>query len=383
VYHKDNSLNGGWDGCLLDFITLPPIEGIIPLLSVTPPAFEKTLAQGQSTSDSLLLSNLGGGLLKYTVMVFDTASNKKDLQADNLTGSYLTCNTENFVPGQAINWVFTVKNQSADNEYIRHIKLDFPPGVVISNATNFSGGSLGDLTFLGIPGNGTSLDWHGESSGGRGVIKPGETAVATVTGTIGETFMNDVFVVSALRGDSLGTSPHEQPGSVKIKNSGIPNNWVSLTNPTGSLLGNETGAVGVNFNTAGLVPKTYQCDLIARDFYNNKVVVPVTLHVTWPVSIRNSSIPTGKGLLSNFPNPFCGETQIRFGLAAGSDVTLDIYSLQGVLLRSWQFSALDAGDHFLVWDGKDGHGRLLPSGIYSCRMKTNDYQGSLKMILFR
>jgi hypothetical protein len=383
IYHKDNSLNGGWDGCLLDFITLPLIEGIIPLLSVTPPSFEKTLAQGQTTSDSLLLSNLGGGLLKYAVIVFDTASNKKDFQTDNLTGSYLTCNTETFVPGQAINWMFTVKNQSADNEYIRHIKLDFPPGVVISNATNFSGGSLGDLTFLGTPGNGSSLDWHGESSGGRGVVKPGETAVATITGTIGETFMNDVFVVSALRGDSLGTSPHEQPGNVKIKNSGIPNSWVSLTNPSGSLLGNETGAVGVNFNTAGLVPKTYQCDLIARDFYNNKVVVPVTLHVTWPVSIRNSSTPTGKGLLSNFPNPFSGETQIRFGLAANSEVTLDIYSLQGVLLRSWQFSSLDAGDHFVVWDGKDEQGRLLPSGVYSCRMKTNDYQGSLKMILFR
>jgi len=214
-------------------------------------------------------------------------------------------------------------------------------------------------------------------------LKPGETASAVITGTIGESFMNDVFVVYDLRGDSLGASPHALPGNMKVKNFGISNTWVSIANPSGSLMHNQSGAVNVNINAAGLAPKTYLCDLIARDFYNNKVVIPVTLHVSWPVAISGAAAMEGCGLKNNFPNPFSGETQIRFDLMASRDVILEIYSLQGILLRTWRLAALPAGDHFRIWDGKDDQGHLLPSGVYTCRMKTNDYQGFLKLILIR
>jgi hypothetical protein len=383
VYHKDYSAAAGWDGCLLDFITLPLIEGTVPELSVTPLSFEKSIETGHSTTDELHVTNLGGGIMKYSVMVFDTTANKQDDQSDNLTGSYVTCNTEGFVPGQAINWMFAVHNQSADNEYIRHIKLDFPPGVLISGATNFSGGSLGEFTFLGIPGDGASLNWHGESTGGRGVLKPGETAYATVTGIIGESFMNDAFVVYDLRGDSLGTLPHKLPGNIKVKNYGLANSWVSLTNTSGNLMHNQSATVSVNIDATGLVPKTYQCDLVARDFYNNKFVIPVTLHVTFPVAINNPKEISETRLKANFPNPFTGETQISFELPAVKDVTIEIYSLQGMLLRSWKLLAIPAGEQFQSWDGKDYQGYPVPPGVYTCRMKTNDYQGSLKMVLIR
>ena len=170
---------------------------------------------------------------------------------------------------------------------------------------------------------------------------------------------------------------------MKVKNFGISNTWVSIINPSGSLMHNQSGTVMVNINASGLVPKTYQCSLIARDLYNNKVVIPVTLHVSWPVAISDPVATEGCGLKGNFPNPFSGETQIRFDLAAPRDVLLEIYSLHGMLLRTWFFAASHAGDHFQIWDGKDDHGHPLPSGVYTCRMKTNDYQGSLKLILIR
>jgi len=383
VYHKDYSVSTGWDGCLLDFITLPLIEGAVPVMSVTPPAFEKTLPTGQNTTESIFVTNLGGGILNYSALVFDTTANKKDLQSDNLSGSYVTCSDEGFVPGQAISWMFTVHNQSTDNEYIEHVRLDFPPGVEISGATNFSGGSLGELIFEGTPGNGASLNWHGESTGGRGVLKPGETAIATVSGTIVESFMNDVFVVYQLTGDSLGAISHEQPGHVKIKNFGLSNTWVSLTNPTGSLMNNQTGTVLANFNAAGLVPGTYQCNLAVRDLYNNKVVIPVTLHVTFPVGAVDPKQTTGNRLLGNFPNPFTGETRISFDLSSAGDVTIEICNLQGLKLRGWDQSDLQPGSYSLPWDGKDEKGREVPSGVYTCRMRTNDFLESVKMILIR
>ncbi len=383
VYHKDYSVSTGWDGCLLDFITLPLIEGTVPQLAVTPLSFEKTLETGQSAVDSIMVSNLGGGILKYSAIVFDTAANKTDIQTDNITGSTVTCNSEGFTPGQYINWTFSVHNASTDNEYIRDIKLDFPPGVTINSATNFFGGSLGELIFQGTPGNGASLNWHGESTGGRGVLKPGETAYATVTGIINETFMNDVFVIYIVSGDNQGTTPHEKPGNMKVKNFGISNTWVSLSHSAGSLMHGQEGSVKVSISTTGLLPDTYQCNLIVRDFYNNKVVIPVTLHVTWPVAISDHAAVGAGGLKANYPNPFSAETRICFDLLASRDVTFEIYSVQGMLLYTRQFVSLPAGDHFFIWNGKDDQEHLLPSGVYTCRMKTNDYQGSLKLILIR
>ena len=382
VYHKDYSISAGWDGCLLDFIKLPLIEGAVPELSVTPLSFEKTLQPGQTTTEPLYISNHGGGLLKYSVLVFDTVANKKDVQTDNLTGSYVACGTEGFVPGQAVSWTFTVHNQSADNEYIKHVRFDLPPGVVITDATNFSGGSLGDLTFQGTPGNGASLNWHGESAGNSGVLKPGETATAVLTGTIGESFMNDVFVVYQLRGDSMGLLPHALPGNVKIRNFGLSNTWVSLTNSTGSLMGNQTNTVGVNISAVGLAPNTYKCDLVARDLYNNKFVIPVTLHVPFPVEV-GAKASAETLLQGNSPNPFSGKTQIRYNLSSTRNVTLEIYSLQGVLLRTWHLNALQSGPHALDWDGTDETGNQVPAGVYTCRMQAGDYLGSCKMILIR
>lgn len=383
VYHKDYSVAAGWDGCLLDFISLPLLEGTVPMLSVTPLSFEKTLYAGQNATDSLFISNLGGGILDYSVIVFDTTANKKDLGTDNLGASMVTCSADGFTPGQSISWMFTLSNLGADNENIRHLKLDFPPGVMITGATNFSGGSLGELTFQGATGNGPSMNWHGETTGGKGVLKPGETAVGTVTGSIGEPFLDDVFVVYQVRGDSSGTVPHELPGYAKIKNYGLSNTWVSLANATDTLMHNSTKTVLVTVNAAGLSPATYHCSLVARDLYNNRFVIPVTLHVPYPVNSGSQNLYSETKLRGNFPNPFSGETHIRYDLSSCCDITIEICSLQGLLLRSWTHPAMIPGSYTEIWDGKDGQGQQVPPGVYVCRMKADDYLGSMKMIFIR
>ncbi|MCX6278160.1 MAG: T9SS type A sorting domain-containing protein [Bacteroidetes bacterium] len=382
VYHKDYSVSAGWDGCLVDFITFPIIEGAVPSISVTPSSFEETLYPGQSVTKPLAVTNLGGGILDFSVIVIDTAANKKDLLTDNLTGSYMTCGVEEFTPGQNINWTLTVKNLSPDNESIKHIKIDFPPGVTINTATNFSGGSLGELVFTGVPGNGASLNWHGATIGGTGVLKPGETAFATVTGAIGESFMNDVFMVYDLRGDSVGASPNHLANHLKVKNNGLANTWVSLVNATGRLMNNQTEMVSVTINATGLSPNLYRCNLIVRDLYNNKVVVPVTLHVPFPVGMADQ-LPAADRLSGNFPNPFSDATQIEFYLNNSSLVNLEIFSQQGISVRKWEAEVYTAGRHTVNWDGTDSDGNKASPGIYICRLTTNNFNGSCKMIVIR
>ncbi len=64
------------------------------------------------------------------------------------------------------------------------------------------------------------------------------------------------------------------------------------------------------------------------------------------------------------PNPFSGRTVLRLAGAADATWSLDIYAIDGRLVRSW---ASDAGSSVsLVWDGRDREGRALPAGVYLC-----------------
>jgi flagellar hook assembly protein FlgD len=85
----------------------------------------------------------------------------------------------------------------------------------------------------------------------------------------------------------------------------------------------------------------------------------------------------------NFPNPFAGGTIIRYDLSSTCDVTLEIQSMQGVVMCSWTLRDLLPGTHMHPWDGRDDQGNVLPQGIYTCRMKAGDYLGTIKMVLTR
>jgi len=383
IYHKDGSISSGYDCCFLDFITFPLIGNAIPKLAVSPLNFTITVEKGETAKDTLYLTNSGGGKLDFSVIVFDTAVNKTLGSPDHVGDSYIECLTQEFVPGQPFAWGLRVHNLGNDNEYLKEIKIDLPQGMIVDAATNFAGGSLGELAFLGTPGNGTTLQWHGESTGARGVIKPGETAVASISGTIGEPFTNDVFMVYDIRGDSLGELPHHQAGHVKVTNSGLGNGWLSLAPQTGSMLRYETDLVTLTANAESLTPGTYSCNIVARDLYNNKTIIPVTLNVTWPVSNEPGSQSNDLVWLGNFPNPFSASTLIRFKLERSNNVNIDLYTIHGSRIRALENATMQAGEHSLVWDGKDDMGNSVPPGIYTCRVKTGDFRGSFKLIRIR
>lgn len=379
-YHKDYSVSTGLDGGILDYITFPLIEGAVPQLAADPLLFEVTVDPGQVVDTLLNVTNTGGGIMHFTAMVFDTALAKKDEIGDNLVGSYINCYSDGFVPGQAFNWTFVAHNQSADNENIKHIKMDFPPGIVVNSASNFSGATYGDLIFQGGSGNGASLDWHG-TSGSQGVLRPGETATATITGIVTATYNRDAFLVYDLRGDSLGTTPHRQPGHVKLNNYGLANSWVTLSNNTGTLTHNQTGSVNVSISATLFGPGTYTCDIVVHDLYNNKFVIPVVLHVREPIGLERKPDPLATRLLEAVPNPFNRLTRISYTLQASSGVEIEFFDSRGCCVRSVQTGIMQPGNHACIWDGSDDQGRLLAPGLYICRMRANGYAGTLKIVL--
>ena len=71
----------------------------------------------------------------------------------------------------------------------------------------------------------------------------------------------------------------------------------------------------------------------------------------------------------NVPNPFGPRTLIRYELPRQGLVKLGIYDVAGRIVRSLlEGEMVEAGTHGLVWEGVDGRGRPVPSGIYYCRL---------------
>ncbi len=70
------------------------------------------------------------------------------------------------------------------------------------------------------------------------------------------------------------------------------------------------------------------------------------------------------------PNPFRGESCLRFRLMNPGEVDFTLHEVSGRLVRSVGMGALPAGDHVLVWDGRDSRGRLVAEGVYLYRLRT-------------
>jgi len=96
-----------------------------------------------------------------------------------------------------------------------------------------------------------------------------------------------------------------------------------------------------------------------------------------------TEIPLKCYLYQNFPNPFNSNTQIRYDLAIPVRVQISIYNLLGEEINRIVDQYQSAGSYIFYWNGKDNLGRLLPSGIYICQMKSNKFIEMRKMVMTR
>jgi hypothetical protein len=87
------------------------------------------------------------------------------------------------------------------------------------------------------------------------------------------------------------------------------------------------------------------------------------------------------------PNPFNPRTLIHFevpGTAGGLVPTrLEIFDLKGRLVRQIHIGPLSPGPHALEWDGVDGQGRGVASGVYLAVLRCAGEQRTLKMSLVK
>ncbi|MFB3909649.1 MAG: S41 family peptidase [Candidatus Eisenbacteria bacterium] len=84
------------------------------------------------------------------------------------------------------------------------------------------------------------------------------------------------------------------------------------------------------------------------------------------------------------PNPFSGETTLRYFLDSAAPVELAIYSVSGRLVRRIESRAYaPAGEHVAFWDGRDDRGRRVGSGVYLARLEAGGRGAERRLVLTR
>jgi hypothetical protein len=86
------------------------------------------------------------------------------------------------------------------------------------------------------------------------------------------------------------------------------------------------------------------------------------------------------GRATAHPNPFRAGTAIEFSLPSAGPVSVDIYDLQGRLIRTIRDPFLPAGSHRLSWDGLDEFGEATPSGVYFAQVKGENRALAAKLV---
>jgi protocatechuate 3,4-dioxygenase beta subunit len=113
-------------------------------------------------------------------------------------------------------------------------------------------------------------------------------------------------------------------------------------------------------------------------------VFDIDLDVAVPTDTDDDHrLPTAAALHQNFPNPFNPRTTIRYQLRVGARVRLEVLSSRGELVRRLVQVDQPPGYYTLEWDGRDGAGRAVPSGVYLAVLRAGRFQDAVKMHLIR
>lgn len=156
---------------------------------------------------------------------------------------------------------------------------------------------------------------------------------------------------------------------------GLPNEYFFVVSPGVT----RSFVVGYQAGSTVQAIETY-VQISTNDPDMPSIAIPLSVN---PSSNENLVNPTITALNGNFPNPFNPVTSIRFSLKEAGNVKLSIYNMKGQLVRSLVNAPMNAGNHQLVWNGRDDNGSPVSSGIYLYRMEAGSYRATQKMMLMK
>ncbi len=102
------------------------------------------------------------------------------------------------------------------------------------------------------------------------------------------------------------------------------------------------------------------------------------------VSVENEPIIVKGFQLGNaYPNPFNPNVRLSLNVSKKGEHIGTIHSLDGKIVKEFNYGVLESGDHVVKWDGLDNYGVPVHSGVYFFKLTDQQISQSRKLLLVR
>ncbi|MEO0225426.1 MAG: T9SS type A sorting domain-containing protein, partial [candidate division WOR-3 bacterium] len=108
-------------------------------------------------------------------------------------------------------------------------------------------------------------------------------------------------------------------------------------------------------------------------------VLPLRVEETVSASSRIRNEP----LLSISPNPLVKSAQIRFVIERSGPISLEVYNIEGRLIKRLADGFYRPNTYNLRWSGEDMNGKRVSSGVYFIKLKTDSGEETTKSVMMR
>ncbi|OQY38844.1 MAG: hypothetical protein B6226_03035 [Candidatus Cloacimonetes bacterium 4572_65] len=146
---------------------------------------------------------------------------------------------------------------------------------------------------------------------------------------------------------------------------------------------NEEKEVTIYFVPTENIAYSHDIAITSNDPTNNQLVIAVNGVGEGVPNSDESPLPVITELKGNYPNPFNPETTVRYAVKENGQVSLKIFNIKGQLVKTLVNQEVKAGNHAIVWNGKNSFGTDVATGIYMYRLETKTYNQTKKMMLMK
>ena len=138
--------------------------------------------------------------------------------------------------------------------------------------------------------------------------------------------------------------------------------------------------VTIIFSAPGYLPDTLTTNIT---YGQTEVHLGLQSIFLKPIATGAGESPVLTELHGNHPNPFNPSTTIEYTLGQAGPVRLEVFDAAGRRVRTLVDRSESRGNHSVVFDGLDGNGERLASGVYLYRLDAVDVTRTRKMVLLK
>lgn len=133
----------------------------------------------------------------------------------------------------------------------------------------------------------------------------------------------------------------------------------------------------------------YSLKLVMTDFSNNTLEMkqaPAFIYSKTSEVVKNKYSRPYKFFLSNgYPNPFNMEVNFRYEVPPNTNekIEISIYNILGEQVRTLVKREAKTGEYVVKWNGRDSHGKVMPTGIYFVKFSSFSKSIIRKIVLLK